>query len=212
MSAVPPWRRRGPRSAGARGAAAAAVLAGFGALFFAFSAVFVDPLADERRSAELASQRAAALTAAAEARRREAAAPSADPSALATAEDWLARRAPRRPAEDAALDLLSALRLTAAATNVELASAALIDGGGARRGGDLFAAADMAGLTATTAEARIVADHAGIARFLGVLEAAEPAIRAAAVEIAARTAAAAAEDRRLTARVVVGALSRAPED
>ncbi|MEM8754978.1 MAG: hypothetical protein AAGF90_18595, partial [Pseudomonadota bacterium] len=102
--------------------------------------------------------------------------------------------------------------LTAAATNVELASAALIDGGGARRGGDLFAAADMAGLTATTAEARIVADHAGIARFLGALEAAEPAIRAAAVEIAARTAAAAAEDRRLTARVVVGALSRAPED
>lgn len=208
MSAHPPWRSIAPRSPIGRIAALFALAVG-AALAAAFvAAPLIARMDDARDRAARLDARTAALTAAATARRAEAAGPPADPAAIAAASDWLRVHAPLRTAEAAALDLLSALRLTAEATGVELASAAPLSQTG--RDPDLFAAADMAGLAATAAEARIVADHAGLARFLGALEAAEPALRAAAIEITARSSGAAAEARRLTARVIVGALSRAP--
>lgn len=107
------------------------------------------------------------------------------------------------------LELLSGVRLLAEATGVELGSAAPLDAD--RADAALFTAADLAGLRVTAVEARVTADHAGLARFLAAVEAAEPAMRAAAIEITARSDAVLDEKNRLTASVVIGALSR-PED
>lgn len=210
-AALPPWRRLSPDAPAARVAAIGALVA----LVVGAAALILGPawsrLEAATARAERLDIRAAALTAAADARRAEAAGPPTDAAALAAAERWLAHHAPLRDSEAAMLDLLSSLRLIAEAAGVELASAAPLGRGATGRGGRLFEAADMAGLTAAAAEARIIADHAGLARFLGALEAATPMLRAAAIDIAARSTGPAAETRRLTARIVVGALSRSEE-
>lgn len=206
MSAAPPWRRRAPTSAGARLAALGAL--GIGLLFLA---VFVArPLVERvdaaRERAARLDLRAGALIAAAQARKAEAGLAETDQAALAAATEWLARNAPIQDEGAATLDLLSSLRLLADAAGVELSSAAPLDAG--RADGGFFAGDAPAAPHVAAAEARIAADHAGLARFLMAIEAARPPLRAAALDITARSAAPVDEDARLTVSVIVGALSR----
>lgn len=204
MNASPPWRRFSPRSPVARFGVIGALAISLALLLALVALPFIQQLEDARARAARLDLRAAALTAAAADRRDEAriAAPGAPELEAATA--WLDEHAPEAEPQAAMLDLLSAIRRIAAETGVELNSTAPLETAG--RGA--FAAADMAGLAVVAAEARIVADHAGLARFLAAIEAARPRLRAATLEINAASALAPAEARRLTASVVIGALHR----
>lgn len=202
MSAAPAWRRLSPGSAPARVALLAALLAAAGLL----ALLVVFPLlgglrAAEERAARL-DLRAGALFAAAAERRAEAGLAGVDPASAAAAEAWLAEVAPERDREAAMLDLLSALRLLAGAAAVELVSAAPLERAAS------FPAPEGGPVGVVAAEARIVADHAGLARFLEAVEAARPVLRAAALDISAASPAAGAEARRLSVSVTVGALFR----
>lgn len=204
MTAPPLWRRAPVRGPGGRALALAALGIGVGAVALFALAPLAAAVSDARDRAERLNDRAAALTAAAAARREEAALARPPAAAIAAAEAWLAAHAPPRDREAAMLDLLSALRLLAQAADVELTSAAPVD---LERGDrDLFAVLGEAGVAAVAAEARIAADHAGLARFLDAIGRAKPTLRAAALEVSARTSRADAEAGRLSARVVVGAL------
>lgn len=208
MTAPPFWRRFPPRSAAARLIALSAV-ALFAALIWAMVyAPLQARLADARDRAASLDRRAAALTAAAAALATEAAITRPDAAALALSAEWLDQHAPPRADGEAALELLSTLRLLAQAAEVDLASVTSLDAARDAAARDLAAEADVAGLGAHVAEARIVADHAGLARFLTALEATRPTLRATALEITARSTNAAAEADRLSVRVVVAALSR----
>ena len=210
-SDVPPWRRLAPGSAAARAVALATMALGGLLLWALVWAPLADRLAGAEDRARLADQRAAALTSAAAALRAEAEIAAPDGEALAAAEAWLAAHAPRRPEGETMLELLSTLRLVARAAEVELASVSPLDAARDPAARDFLAEAELAGLSAHVAEARITADHAGLARFLAALEAVEPTVRATALDVTARSTAAAAEGGRLSATVIVAALSRPPE-
>ena len=211
MNAPPFWRRTAPTSAKAR-LIAAATVAIFAALAYALVyAPLETRLAEAREKATSLDRRAAALNAAAAARLTEAAVTSPDADALARATAWLGEHAPLRSEGEAELELLSTLRLLAQAAEVDLASVTSLDAARDAAARDLVAQAGVAGLSAHVAEARIAADHAGLARFLAALEATRPTLRATALEITARSANAAAESGRLSVRVVVAALSRPAE-
>ena len=109
------------------------------------------------------------------------------------------------------LDLLSSVRLIAQASDVKLTATAPID---VNRGeARLFDLVDGSGMSILAAEARIVADHQGIARFLMAIEQARPVLRAATLDITAKTSRADQETDRLSARVLIGAIIReAPEE
>lgn len=208
MSAVPAWRRLSPQSGGARAAffagGAAALLIGYALVF----APLQTRLADARERAASLDSRAAALTAAAAARRAEAAVTAPDPEALRKAAEWLDKHAPQRPEGAAMLELLSTLRLLAQASEVELTSVTALDQSRDAAARDLSAEAAVSGLSAHLAEARLVADHEGLARFLTALEDITPTLRATSLDVTARNSAATAEARRLSIRVTVAALSR----
>lgn len=208
MSGYPFWRRLDPRGGEARALAIAAALC-FGFLIWALVwAPLQTRIADAREAAESLHRRAAALEGAAAARRAEAAISAPDAATLGKAEAWLAVHAPVRADGEAMLELLSTLRLVAETTAVELVSVSPLDAGRDAAARDMAAAADIAMLAVHVAEARIVADHAGLARFLGALDAVRPVIRAPAIEISARGGGAADEARRLSVSVIVAALSR----
>lgn len=208
MSGYPFWRRLDPQGGAARALALGAVLC-LGVLLWALVwAPLQARIAEAKERADSLHRRAAALEGAAAARRAEAAISAPDGARLGKAEAWLAVYAPIRADGEAMLELLSTLRLVAETTGVELVSVSPLDAGRDAAARDMAAAADIAGLAVHVAEARIVADHAGLARFLGALEAVRPVIRAPALEISARSGGAADEARRLSATVIVAALSR----
>lgn len=208
MSGAPPWRRLAPNGFNARLAAAGAALVGAALLALFVALPLIERIeAAQERAARLDLRAAALLTMAAE-RSAEAGFERSDAARIDAASTWLDTNA-RLSDGTAMLELLSGVRLLAEATGVELGSAAPLDAD--RADAALFTAADLAGLRVTAVEARVTADHAGLARFLAAVEAAEPAMRAAAIEITARSDAVLDEKNRLTASVVIGALSR-PED
>ncbi len=206
MSDAPPWRRLDPRSAPAR-LAAFALLA---ALAAATAAAALGPLVARRAAAE---GRLAATIARAEALERAAVeigaqdqAPASE--AVAAAQAWLVSAAPTRAGDAATLALLSGLRATAEERGVTLTALAPVRAEAA----ELQALAPPLGLglSLVAAEARIVADHAGLAAFLEALERAPDGARVVALDVAAASAAPLAEAGRLTARVLAVALVRAP--
>ncbi|MEL7462565.1 MAG: hypothetical protein AAFN79_00760 [Pseudomonadota bacterium] len=205
---APAWRRLSPRSGAARLAALGALvlfaLLGWALVF----ASLQTRLTDARERAASLYDRAAALEAAADALAAESSTTEPDAAALQTATAWLDEHAPIRAPGEAELELLSALRLLAQAAEVELASVSALDASRDAAARDIARTAAASGLSAHLAEARLVADHAGLARFLTALEATRPTLRAAALEITARSPAATAEARRLSIRVTVAALSR----
>ena len=208
MTAPPPWRRLSPASLGARLAAAAVLVLGAVILTLVVAAPLAARFdAAKDRTAAL-DRRAAALTAAAAARRAEAAFAAPKAADIARAEAWLDRNAPRRADGEAMLELLSTLRLLARTSGVELVSVAPLSRRQGAAAEGFARAAETAGLAAHIAEARIVADHAGLAALLGALEAVTPTVRASALDVSARNASATAEARRLSVRLVVAALSR----
>ncbi len=202
--AIPAWRRMTPDSLAARGLAAVLL----GAILIVGATVIGLPLLsrwDETVArAEGLDRRTAALMAATEARQAEAAGAVPDAALLAGAAVYLDRHAPERSAEAGLLDLVSSLRLIAEATAVNLATVTPLDG----RTGGIPAPLSLSGIAVSTAEARIVTDHAGLVRFLAALEAAQPTLRATTLDITARSAAVTAEDDRLSVALTVSALSR----
>ena len=208
MTARPFWRRMAPTSTAARLTAVLTLICFVLLIYALIYAPLQARLADARDRAASLDRRAAALTAAAEALKAEATVTAPDEATLMKANAWLDEHAPVRADGDAALDLLSTLRLIAQASEVNLASVAPLDAARDAAARDLAATAELAGLRAHVAEARIAADHAGLARFLSALEATRPTLRAASLEVTARSTSAAAEDGRLSVLVVVAALSR----
>lgn len=203
MTGPAPWRRLAPSSASARLAGLAVLIFGLLCLALLVAAPLIAGIrAAEARATQL-DFRAAALYAAAAERRAEAGPLDADGASLAAAENWLDRNAPRTDENGALLDLISGVRLLAAEAGVTLDAATPLE----RGDGGAFAAATP-GLRVVTAEARIVADHDGLARFLRAIETAEPPRRAAALEISARSGGALDEAERLSVTVLIGALSR----
>lgn len=204
--AIPFWRRMRTDGASARLTALMTLLMVIGLVAVLVALPLIERLQDAHRTATNLDRRAAALTQAAAERMAEAeiAAPPAD--ALAEAAAYLAAHAPVAARDAAMLDLLSSVRLIAQASNVTLTATAPIE---AQRGeARLFDLAEGAGLAVLGAEARIVADHEGVARFLTAIEQARPVMRATMLEITARTSRADQEDNRLTARIVIGAIIR----
>lgn len=208
MSTVPVWRRAAPRSAAGRAMAVAALLAAATMILGLAAAPLFSMVEDARDRADRLDRRAAALTAAAAARRAEAAIAPPAPAAIAAAEVWLDATAPVRDPDAAMLELVSALRLLAATAEVELVSAAPL---APARGRALFPALGAEGIGVVAAEARLTADHAGLARFLSAVEEARPTLRAAALSVTAASPRADREAARLSARVTVGALLREAE-
>lgn len=211
MSAAPIWRRNAPDSASAKALALGALVLCLGLVALLIASPLAQRLDDARERAARLDARAASLEAAASARAEEAALAGPDAALVDQAQAWLADAAPVRDADAAMLDLLSSLRLLAEASDVALTSATPLEGARASALGDIAAAAALAGLQMSAAEARIVSDHEGLARFLAAVEAASPRLRAPVLDLSARSAVATAEENRLSARVVVFALSRAPE-
>lgn len=199
MSARPAWRRLSPASPAARGVAMITMLIGLGALALLIAAPLLSDIRAAKTRAAQLDQRAAALAAAAAKRRAEADQGAADEDSLAAAQSWLDLNAPRMSEDAAILDLISGVRLLAAEAGVRLETAAPLR----ERAGEA-----APGLRVIAAEARIVTDHAGLARFLHAIEAARPLLRAATLEINASSAAALEEDQRLSATVIISALSR----
>ena len=212
MSAAPLWRRAAPASGSSRLLASIVLLGAVAALALFVALPLYERFAAAEDRATRLNARAAALEAAAEARLAEARLSGPDAALTARAVDWLDENAPMRDPDAAMLDLISSLRLLAEASDVALAAATPLDGARAAELRDFAAAAELAGLHASGAEARLTSDHAGLVRFLEAVEAARPTMRAAHLDISARSSAASAEGERLSVRVIVAAFSRsAPE-
>ena len=205
-AAVPIWRRMGTTSAAARITAFITLIAVTSLIALLIAAPIYERWEEAKRKAASLDQRTAALTAAAADRLAEAEIAAPPAAALAEAGAYLNEYAPTRDREAAMLDLISSLRLIAQASDVRLTAAAPLDPD--RAGGRLFDMAEDAGVALLLAEARIVADHAGLARFLEAVDKARPALRAASLDLTARTPRADQEADRLTARIIVGAMIR----
>ena len=209
--AIPFWRRMRTDGGAARVTALTTLLVLIGLAGLLIAAPLIQRLEDARRTAANLDVRAEALNSAAAERLAEAEVAAPPSSAIAAAEAYLAEHAPITTRDAAMLDLLSSIRLIAQASDVTLTTTSPL---GANRGeARLFNLVDSAGLEVLAAEARIVADHDGVARFLAAIEQARPVMRATALEITAKTARADQEANRLTTRVVIGAIIRdaAPE-
>ena len=207
-AAVPPWRRMATNGAAARLVALVVLCCALTLSALLVAAPLAERLEDAKRKAAALDRRAAALNQAAADRSAEARIAAPPTEAVAAATAWLDEHAPAREGEAAMLELLSTLRLLAQAAEVRLTAAAplALDRGDGR----LFQITEDAGLTILAAEARIVADHDGLVRFLDAVEKARPVLRAAALDVTARSPKADAEDERLTARVLIAAMVREP--
>lgn len=206
MTAPPPWRRLSPASGAARLVALLTCGIAAGLILLVVIAPLLAGWEDAKDRAARLDTRAAALAEAARDRRAEAAVTAPDSKTLAQAVAYLDAHAPVANAEGALLDLISALRLIAQTAEVDLTTATPLDAG--RSGARLTMPLDMAGLTVAAAEARLVTDHGGLARFLQAVEAAEPTLRAATLDVAARSTSAGAEDKRLSVTITIVSLAR----
>ncbi|MDG1210963.1 MAG: hypothetical protein P8Q48_17715 [Paracoccaceae bacterium] len=205
------WRKMRTDSAAARLTALLALIVAIGLCALLIALPLMERLADARRTAANLDLRSAALRDAAAERLAEAEIAAPSPAVIAEATAYLATHAPVGTRNAAMLDLLSSVRLIAQASDVKLTATAPIDinRGEAR----LFDLVDGSGMSILAAEARIVADHQGIARFLMAIEQARPVLRAATLDITAKTSRADQETDRLSARVLIGAIIReAPEE
>jgi hypothetical protein len=205
------WRKMRTDSAAARLTALLALIVAIGLCALLIALPLMERLADARRTAANLDLRSAALRDAAAERLAEAEIAAPSPAVIAEATAYLATHAPVGTRNAAMLDLLSSVRLIAQASDVKLTATAPIDvnRGDAR----LFDLVDGSGMSILAAEARIVADHQGIARFLMAIEQARPVLRAATLDITAKTSRADQETDRLSARVLIGAIIReAPEE
>lgn len=204
--AIPFWRRMRSDGAAARLTALTVALAGIALIGLLVALPLFERLEDARRKAANLDLRAAALTDAAAERLAEAQIAAPPPAAIAEATAYLADHAPEGTRDAAMLDLLSTVRLIAQAAKVTLTTASPVD---ATRGeARLFDQLEGAGLAILAAEARIIADHDGVARFLTAIEQARPVLRAATLDITARSARVDHETGRLSARVLIGAIIR----
>ena len=205
------WRKMRTDSAAARLTALLALIVAIGLCALLIALPLMERLADARRTAANLDLRSAALRDAAAERLAEAEIAAPSPAVIAEATAYLATHAPVGTRNAAMLDLLSSVRLIAQVSDVKLTATAPIDvyRGEAR----LFDLVDGSGMSILAAEARIVADHQGIARFLMAIEQARPVLRAATLDITAKTSRADQETDRLSARVLIGAIIReAPEE
>ena len=205
------WRKMRTDSAAARLTALLALIVAIGLCALLIALPLMERLADARRTAANLDLRSAALRDAAAERLAETEIAAPSPAVIAEATAYLATHAPVGTRNAAMLDLLSSVRLIAQASDVKLTATAPIDinRGEAR----LFDLVDGSGMSILAAEARIVADHQGIARFLMAIEQARPVLRAATLDITAKTSRADQETDRLSARVLIGAIIReAPEE
>jgi len=200
------WRKMRTDSAAARLTALLALIVAIGLCALLIALPLMERLADARRTAANLDLRSAALRDAAAERLAEAEIAAPSPAVIAEATAYLATHAPVGTRNAAMLDLLSSVRLIAQASDVKLTATAPIDvnRGDAR----LFDLVDGSGMSILAAEARIVADHQGIARFLMAIEQARPVLRAATLDITAKTSRADQETDRLSARVLIGAIIR----
>ncbi len=205
------WRKMRTDSAAARLTALLALIVAIGLCALLIALPLMERLADARRTAANLDLRSAALRDAAAERLAEAEIAAPSPAMIAEATAYLATHAPVGTRNAAMLDLLSSVRLIAQASDVKLTATAPID---VNRGeARLFDLVDGSGMSILAAEARIVADHQGIARFLMTIEQARPVLRAATLDITAKTSRADQETDRLSARVLIGAIIReAPEE
>ncbi|MDG1972562.1 MAG: hypothetical protein P8I56_16570 [Paracoccaceae bacterium] len=205
------WRKMRTDSAAARLTALLALIVAIGLCALLIALPLMERLADARRTAANLDLRSAALRDAAAERLAEAEIAAPSPAVIAEATAYLATHAPVGTRNAAMLDLLSSVRLIAQASDVKLTATAPID---VNRGeARLFDLVDGSGMSILAAEARIVADHQGIARFLMAIEQARPVLRAATLDITAKTSRADQETDRLSARVLIGAIIReAPEE
>lgn len=208
--AIPFWRRMRTDGAAARLTALAAVALVIALVALLVALPLVERLEDAKRKAANLDLRAAALNDAAAERLAEAQIAAPPPVAIAEATAYLADHAPEGTRDAAMLDLLSTVRLIAQASDVTLTSTSPIDT--SRGETRLFDLAGDAGLAILAAEARIVADHDGVARFLTAVEQARPVLRAATLEITAKSARVDQEADRLSARVLIGAIIREAEE
>jgi hypothetical protein len=200
------WRKMRTDSAAARLTALLALIVAIGLCALLIALPLMERLADARRTAANLDLRSAALRDAAAERLAEAEIAAPSPAVIAEATAYLATHAPVGTRNAAMLDLLSSVRLIAQASDVKLTATAPIDvnRGDAR----LFDLVDGSGMSILAAEARIVADHQGIARFLMAIEQARPVLRAATLDITAKTSRADQETDRLSARVLIGTIIR----
>ena len=205
------WRKMRTDSTAARLTALLALIVAIGLCALLIALPLMERLADARRTAANLDLRSAALRDAAAERLAEAEIAAPSPAVIAEATAYLATHAPVGTRNAAMLDLLSSVRLIAQASDVKLIATAPID---VNRGeARLFDLVDGSGMSILAAEARIVADHQGIARFLMAIEQARPVLRAATLDITAKTSRADQETDRLSARVLIGAIIReAPEE
>ena len=212
MSAsIPFWRKMRTDSVAARLTALVALISAIALCALLIALPLMERLADARRIAANLDLRSAALRDAAAERLAESEIAAPSPAAIAEATAYLTTHAPVGTRNAAMLDLLSSVRLIAQASDVKLTATAPID---VNRGeARLFDLVDGSGMSILAAEARIVADHGGIARFLMAIEQARPVLRAATLDITAKTSRADQETDRLSARVLIGAIIReAPEE
>ena len=200
------WRKMRTDSAAARLTALLALIVAIGLCALLIALPLMERLADARRTAANLDLRSAALRDAAAERLAEAEIAAPSPAVIAEATAYLATHAPVGTRNAAMLDLLSSVRLIAQASDVKLTATAPID---VNRGeARLFDLVDGSGMSILAAEARIVADHQGIARFLMAIEQARPVLRAATLDITAKTSRADQETDRLSARVLIGTIIR----
>lgn len=204
--AIPFWRRMRTDGAAARLTALTTVITVIALVGLLVALPLFERLEDAKRKAANLDLRAAALSNAAAERLAEAEIAAPPPAAIAEATAYLADHAPESTRDAAMLDLLSTVRLIAQVSDVTLTSTAPID---VNRGeARLFDLANDAGLAILAAEARFVTDHNGVARFLTAIEQARPVLRAATLEITARSSRVDQEADRLSARVLIGAIIR----
>jgi len=204
--AIPFWRRMRTDGGAARLTAFLTLLVAIALAGLLIALPLMDQLSDAKRTAANLDLRAAALRDAAKERLAEAQIDAPPPAAIAAATAYLDEHAPIGTRDAAMLDLLSSIRLIAQASDVTLTTAAPVDT-------TLAAASSVdplenAGLALLGAEARITADHEGLTRFLTAIEQARPVLRAAILDVTARTSRADEEAGRLTARIVIGAIIR----
>jgi len=203
---IPFWRRMRTDGAAARLAALATLLSCIALVGLLIALPLYERLEDAKRKTANLDLRAAALADAAAERLAEVEIAPPSPAAIAVATAYLAEHAPKGARDAAMLDLLSTVRLIAQASDVTLTTTSPVD---ATRGETrLFDQVEDAGLAILAAEARIVADHDGVARFLTAIEQARPVLRAATLDITARSARVDQEPGRLSARVLIGAIIR----
>ncbi len=207
--AIPAWRKMRTDGVAARITAFATVAAVVGLFGLLIAAPLVERFDNAQRRADNLDRRAAALRGAAAERLAEAEVSAPPQADIARAAAYLAGHAPVRSTDAAMLDLLSSVRLIAQASDVRLTATAPLDA--QRSDARLLEGVEGAGLSVLAVEARIVADHDGVARFLTAIDQSRPVLRAASIEITSRSSRADQENERLNARILIGSIIRVTE-